>query len=92
MPLDPPIEIEANDIMVYDFSLKKTIVSQTPLARSPCSKDNYLTCQDIALHQQLAEKQGCQAPILKSGLHLKRIMNVTQPICSSDDILSVRSF
>ena len=91
MPVDPPIEIEANGNNVYEFSLKKTIVSQIPLTRSPCSKNNYLTCQYIVLHRHLAEKQGCQAPILKSGLHLKRVVNVTQPICSSNELLSVSS-
>ena len=85
----PESGIRLQDKEVYRISLTKRIVSQTNLARLPCSENHVLTCQDTVLHTYLLDRFSCKAPILKSGLHLERIFNETLPDCSSTELIEV---
>lgn len=85
----PESGIRLQDKEAYHISLTKRIVSQTNLARLPCSENHVLTCQDTVLHTYLLDRFSCKAPILKSGLHLERIFNETLPDCSSTELIEV---
>ena len=63
---------------------------QTPLTRLPCTDTNnhYDTCKEKFLAQVLEKQHKCQAPILKSGIHLG--LNESYPKCSKEKILEVR--
>ena len=74
----------------FDIYLKKKVYSQTPLTRLPCTDTNnhYDTCKEKHLTQVLEKQHKCQAPILKSGVHLG--FNQSYPKCSKENILEVR--
>ena len=72
-----------------ELMIEKEIGIQSSLKRLPCSEKTFFTCQDSQFHSELNKRYGCQINILRSGHHLKGIIDENQPFCTNLQILEV---
>ena len=75
-----------------ELMIEKEIGIQSSLNRLPCSEKTFFTCQDSQFHSELNRKYSCQIKILRSGLHLKNIIDESHPLCTNMQILQVCGF
>ena len=70
------------------WNLEEKTITQTNMQKLPCINDKHLTCKTKKFHNILANKYGCKASFLNTGVFMKVNASLL-PECANNAVIKV---